>query len=179
MSDNHETRTPVILGKRPAEGGIRTPDPRITNGAPEAGNVLRGLGFEAAGNTLEGHPALRLMPMPAEEGAESLADFMLMRRDRCMAGILDRVRAARESGAGFSLGDLTLMLHEAWTGGGAAMSDGITARESMRSLELMDAMEAETDRQRVRQAVTEMPAFALPWPGEAGLMSLLKGEEGR
>jgi hypothetical protein len=95
-----------------------------------------------------------------------------------MAGILDRVRAARESGAGFSLCDLTLMLHEAWTGGGAAMSDGITARESMRSLELMDAMEAETERQRVRQPATLQPS-ALPWPGEAGLMSLMDGKGAR
>lgn len=178
MSNNREPQPPVILGKRPAEGGIRTPDPRITNGLHEAGDVLRGLVSGASGNTFEGHPALRLMPMPAEEGAESLADFMLMRRDRCMAGILDRVRAAREAGAGFSLGDLTLMLHEAWTGGGAAMADGITARESMRSLELMDAMEAETDRQRGRHPVTLQPK-ALPWPGEAGLMSLLNGKGDR
>ena len=178
MSNNREPQTPIILGKRPAEGGIRTPDPRITNDAPEAGDVLRGLGFGASGNTLEAHPALRLMPMPKDEGAESLADFMVMRRDRCMAGILDRVRTARESGAGFSLGDLTLMLHEAWTGGGAAMADGLTARESMRSLELMDAMEAETERQRGRHPATLQPR-ALPWPGEAGLMSLLDGKEAR
>ena len=177
MSNNREPQPPVILGKRPAEGGIRTPDPRITNGKSVQADVLRGLGFDAEGNTFGGHPVLRLMPMPKDEGAESLADFMLMRRDRCMAGILDRVRAAREAGAGFSLGDLTLMLHEAWTGGGAAMADGLTARESMRSLELMDAMETEADRQRVRQATME--PMAMPWPGEAGLMSLLDGKGDR
>lgn len=132
-----------------------------------------------AGNTFREHPALRLMAMPAEEGGESLSDFMTERRDACIGRIVERVKAAGAEAAGFSLGDLTRMLHEAWTGGGSAMADGLAARDSARSLEMMRAMEAEMDRQRVRQAVTEMPAFALPWPGEAGLLSLMDGKGAR
>jgi hypothetical protein len=174
MKDHQQTEPPVTLGAGPAEGGNRTPDPRITNGG-DFGLSANDFGRSGGvGDTLREHPALRLLPMPVGEVGDSLSDFMRERREACVGKILNRVAGACAQGAEFSMADLTRMLHEAWTGGGSAMADGIAARDSERSLEVMRAMEVEADRFRVRQIARQH--FILPWPedaGEAGLMAAL------
>lgn len=180
MSTFPITEHPATTGNSPAEGGIRTPDPRITNGG---GRGLEGrnlLGEAGVGNTRGEHPGLRLLEMPRLEGMEvkTLSDFMGLRREEEIAKIVDRVKRiqAANGDAGFSLGDLKSMLRDAFVAGGRAMCDGLAARESAASLERLEAMEREVERAQIRMGLRRgFPEMAvLPWPETGSLMDQVK-----
>lgn len=147
MSNHQRTEGPVLLGKGPAEGGIRTPDPRITNGRGNSLQRLRVLESSGEGNSGPVHGnrnALSLVPRDALIGvheARGISVRMDAKKARDLGGIITRVRhmAAVMYPAPISGAVLERLLEEAWTAGGAAMADAITARNCERELEALQA----------------------------------------
>lgn len=140
MSNHERTRGPVLLGKGPAEGGIRTPDPRITNSRGNLLQRLRVLEPSGEGNSGPVHGnrnALSLVPREARE----ISARMDAKKALDLGGIIIRARffAAGADPAPISGAVLERLLEEAWTAGGAAMADAITARNCERELEALQA----------------------------------------
>lgn len=184
MNHNHPKPNLATTGKRSAEGGNRTPDPRITNGGGDELREPFSLGSGRSGNTRGEHPGVRLLPMPSLDasGSRTLADFMQGRRDECLATIMGRIETTLQvnGGGGFTRGDLKAMLRDAFVAGGRAMCDGLAERESARYLETLDAMEQEADRARIRKALQAEPIGTLPWPKSGSVMDQVQahGKEG-
>lgn len=184
MNTNQPTAPQATTGESPAEGGIRTPDPRITNGCGLGLGEALELGLGRSSNTRGEHPGLRLLPMPSLDGKDSrtLADFMETRRDECLATIMGRVEKALQvnGGGGFTRGDLKSMLRDAFVAGGRAMCDGLAERESAGTLERLEAMEREAERARIRMAVKSAPIGTLPWPSSGSVVDqvVAHGKEG-
>ena len=115
-----------------------------------------------------------MLPMPSLDasGCQTLADFMQGRRDECLATIMGRIETTLQvnGGGGFTRGDLKAMLRDAFVAGGRAMCDGLAERESGRYLEMLDAMEAEADKARIRKALQSEPIGTLPWPKSGSVM---------
>lgn len=145
MSNHERTEGPVLLGKGPAEGGIRTPDPRITNGRGNLLQRLRVLEPSGEGNTDAVHGnrnALSLVPREALNGraeAREISARMDAKKALDLGAIIIRARffAAVSDPAPISGAVLERLLEEAWTAGGAAMADAITARNCERELEAL------------------------------------------
>ena len=108
--------------------------------------------------TTDGGPTLR------PSGAVSIAQMMHERRGAFLSRMTTRLRE-QVANAPLSMSDLERLLEEAWTGGGAAMADAITARDCHRDLELLErqAEEARLRELRLRNFVV------LPSPSAAGL----------
>lgn len=147
MSNHERTEGPVLLGKGPAEGGIRTPDPRITNGRGNLLQRLRVLEPSGQGNSGPVHGnrnALSLVPREALNGraeAREISSRMDAKKARDLGGIIIRARffAAVAYPVPISGAVLERLLEEAWTAGGAAMADAITARNCERELDALQA----------------------------------------
>jgi hypothetical protein len=184
MNSNQPIAPPATTGESPAEGGIRTPDPRITNGCGLGLGEALELGLGRVGNTRGEHPGLRLLAMPSLDGKESqtLADFMGARADECIKTIMGRVDKAMQvnGGEGFTRRDLKAMLRDAFVAGGRGMCDGLAERESAGALERLDAIEREVERARIRMAVKSAPIGTLPWPSSGSVMDqvVAHGKEG-
>lgn len=147
MSNHERTEGPVLLGKGPAEGGIRTPDPRITNGGEHPLQCLRVLEPSGEGNSGPVHGntnALSLVPREAMirvAEARGISVRMDAKKARDLEGIIVRARhlASLSHHAPFAGPLLERLFEEAWTAGGSAMADAITARNCERELDALRA----------------------------------------
>jgi len=137
---------------------------------------------------------LRLMEAPAElpemNDLASTFDFgghMDARREAAIELIAGRVRTIQEAGLGLTLGDLTLVIRDAFQMGASAAVDGMTARESARTMAEWEAMERREEQVQKMRAFPAVMVLDRPmplWPpvaageGEKGRGGVEETEEG-
>jgi hypothetical protein len=114
---------------------------------------------------------LRLLEAPAElpEMPElaSMFDFgghMDARREAAIELIAGRVRTIQEAGLGLTLGDLTLVIRDAFQMGASAAVDGMTARESARMMAELDALERREKQVQKMRAFPAVMVLERPMP---------------
>ena len=123
---------------------------------------------------------LRLLEAPAElpemNDLASTFDFgghMDARREAAIKLIAARVEKIQEAGLGLTMGDLTLVIRDAFQMGASAAVDGMTARESARTMAEWDALERREEQVQKMRAfpavmVLDGPMPLWPAPEEGG-----------
>lgn len=93
--------------------------------------------------TLLQRPTADCPPPTADRPPFSLSDYMDGQKREALKVILDRVARTRDKGVGFTMGDLSLMLEDAFRMGAGAMAEGLATRENEKTLALLEEMEQE------------------------------------